>query len=213
MTRVLLADDHPIMLTGIQGILRESGYEVVAAVTTGSLVLDNLAATDPEICVFDVRMPELSGLDLLRLLRSRGDERPVVLLTANLEDGELVEAINLGVAGILLKESAQTLLVRCLDEVRGGGRWIDRLLLERALAITARSGKVGSSSAAALTAREAAVAELVSRGLRNREVAKELGLSEGTVKVYLYRIYEKLGINNRTELAIRIASVRRAPSF
>jgi two-component system nitrate/nitrite response regulator NarP len=141
-------------------------------------------------------------MDVLRTLRSRGDRKPVVLLTAQLDDADLVEAIKLGVDGILLKDGAQGLLLTCLDSVRSGTRWVEKGLLERALDLTMSGGAERNDPFADLTAKERAVAGLVAQGLRNKNIAAELGITEGTVKVYLHRIYEKVGVTNRTELAL-----------
>jgi two-component system nitrate/nitrite response regulator NarP len=202
MTRVLLADDHPIMLSGIEAILRDTEFSVVAKVTNGAAVLEALPSARPEILILDVQMPERTGLDILRTLRGRGDQRPIVLLTASLDDNGLLEAIQLGVNGIILKDGAQSLLLRCLDDVRNGRRWIEKSLLERALAISMGGGAEPRDGLGTLSKRERAIVGLVSQGMRNRDVASELGITEGTVKVYLHRIYEKLGVTNRTELAI-----------
>jgi two-component system nitrate/nitrite response regulator NarP len=200
--RVLIADDHPIMLSGLEAILRGSDYQVVAKVSDGAAVLEELPRSRPELLVIDVQMPVRTGMDVLRTLRSRGDRRPVVLLTAQLDNADLVEAIKLGVDGILLKDGAQSLLLTCLDSVRGGTRWVDKGLLERALDLTMSGGADRNDPFADLTAKERAVAGLVAQGLRNKNIAAELGITEGTVKVYLHRIYEKVGVTNRTELAL-----------
>ena len=198
MNRVLIADDHPIMLSGLEALLRGSEYKVVATASNGADALAAFAEAKPDIVILVVRMPERTRLDVLRTLRSKGDQRPVVLLTADLNDDQLIAALELGVSGVLLKDGAQTLLLACLDKVRNGGRWIETSLLERALMIKMTPpGGMGT-----LLPREEAVVALVAKGLRNREVAAELGLTEGTVKVYLYRICEKLGVGNRTELAL-----------
>lgn len=201
MTRILIADDHPLVLSGVENVLRDSGYEIVAMVDNGDAVLDCLPTTRPDILLLDVNMPGKSGLDVLRTLRSRGDSRAVVLLTAWLRDSDLVEALQLGVNGFMLKDGAASLLITCLNQVRGGHRWIDRSLLERGLELTL-NGQAEHDALSPLTKRERAIAHLVGKGMRNKEVAEELGLTEGTVKVWLHRIYEKLGISNRTELAI-----------
>jgi two-component system nitrate/nitrite response regulator NarP len=202
MTRILIADDHPIMLSGIEAILRDTEYTVVAKLTDGAAVLDALPDARPDILVLDVQMPKRTGLDVLRTLRGAGDQRPVVLLTASLDDNALLEAIQLGVNGIILKEGAQSLLLLCLEDVRNGRRWIEKTLLERALEISMGGGAETRDGLGALSKRERAIVGLVAQGLRNRDVASELGITEGTVKVYLHRIYEKLGVSNRTELAI-----------
>ena len=201
MTRILVADDHPVVLSGIEAILRDTPYQVVGTAATGSAALEALPTLRPDIVILDVRMPDQSGIDVVRTMRSRSDDRPIVLLTASLTDQLLIEAIELGVQGIVLKEGAQHLLVRCLDEVAAGKKWIARELLQQALAL-----KMGDGGPAAglrsLTPRERAISAQVARGKRNREIAEALGISEGTVKIHLHRVYEKLGVANRTELAV-----------
>ena len=202
MTRVLLADDHPLMLSGIEAMLRGTNYEVVAKARDGAAALEMLPAVRADVLVLDLKMPERSGLDVLRTLRARGDQRPIVILTADLDDQSLMEAILLGVNGIILKEGAENLIVTCLDNVSRGERWIERSVLQRALDITMRNGAEPKGPLGSLAPRERAISRLVGSGLRNREIAEELGLTEGTVKVCLHRIYEKLEISNRTELAM-----------
>lgn len=200
--RLLIADDHPILVSGIEAVLRDTRYRVVGTVGTGAAALEAIPTLRPDILLLDVQMPEGTGIDVLRTLRGRGDMRTVVLLTANLSDERLLEAIDFGVQGIVLKEGAEHLLVRCLDEVAKGGRWIDQSLLQRALDLKMKGAAGAKEGIAALSTRERAVAALVAKGRRNREIAEELRITEGTVKVYLHNIYEKLGVTNRTELAL-----------
>jgi two-component system nitrate/nitrite response regulator NarP len=202
MNRVLLADDHPIMLSGLEAILQDSAYHVVATASNGAAALELLATARPDILILDVQMPLRTGIDVLRTLRGRGDMRPVVLLTAHLDDSNLLEAIRLGVNGIILKDGAQKLLLHCLAEVQKGERWIEKSLLERALELAMKGSAAPDAGLAALSVRERAIVALVAQGLRNRDIGSELGITEGTVKVYLHRIYEKVGVSNRTELAI-----------
>jgi two-component system nitrate/nitrite response regulator NarP len=167
-----------------------------------------MPACRADILLLDVLMPRRSGIDVLRALRSRGDNHPVVLLTASLNDKLLLEAIKLGVNGIVLKESAQEQLLECLTAVQAGRRWIEQDLMQRALQL-ATEGAAAEDPLAAVTTRERAVIELVAQGLRNREIAQELGMTEGTIKVYLHRIYEKLQVSNRTELALLSKPIER----
>jgi two-component system nitrate/nitrite response regulator NarP len=200
MKKVLLADDHPFILSGIKAILRETEYEVVGALSCGDAVVEALPTLQPEILILDVNMPGRSGVEILRMLRSRGDTRPVILLTASLEDSLIIEALSLKVQGIVLKEGAQSQLLECLAAIQSGRRWIEQSLLQRALDISMNGS--GSTPFDALTERERAIAALVAQGLRNKEVAAKIKMTEGTVKVYLHRIYEKLGVGSRTELAL-----------
>lgn len=201
MTRLLIADDHPFIIAGLEAILRDSSYEIIAKASDGEEAIRLIEDTpEAEIMVLDVAMPGRTGVDVLRSLRSRGDTRPVVMLTASLDDSLLLQALDLGVNGILLKEGAQALLFECLDAVSRGRRWIQPALLDREQQL--RDGPQASDPLAALTPRERAISGLVAQGLRNREIARELGMTEGTVKVYLHRMYDKLSVGNRTELAL-----------
>lgn len=199
MTRVLIADDHPLMLSGIEGVLQGSEFEVVARARDGAEALEAIAGARPTILLLDIGMPNRSGMDVLRTLRARHDMRAVVLLTAHIGDADLVEAIDLKVQGIVLKDGAETLILSCLREVLAGRQWIDRSVLQRALEL-ARGGNGDKGPMRTLTARERAIVRLVARGMRNRDIGAELGITEGTVKLTLHRVFAKLGVANRVEL-------------
>lgn len=201
MTKVLVADDDPLTMAGITTLLDKTNFTVVATVNTGAAVLDALPGARPELLILDNDMPERSGLDVLRTLRSKGDDRPVVLLTSRLNDEFAREAVKLSVNGIVIKSTAPRDLLVCLESVVQGRRWIDQEVMQRVME-QAMSPDAPRDPFDALSARERAVASLVQRGLRNKEVASELGLTEGTVKVHLHKVFDKLGIRGRTELIL-----------
>lgn len=201
MTKVLVADDDPLTMAGITTLLDKTNFTVVATVNTGAAVLDALPGARPELLILDNDMPERSGLDVLRTLRSKGDDRPVVLLTSRLNDELAREAVKLSVNGIVIKSTAPRDLLVCLESVVQGRRWIDQEVMQRVMQ-QAMSPDAPRDPFDALSARERAVASLVQRGLRNKEVASELGLTEGTVKVHLHKVFDKLGIRGRTELIL-----------
>ena len=200
MISVLLADDHSFIRAGIEAILRHSRYELIATVNDGNEALEAVARLDPAVCIFDVRMPGKTGVEVLEAMRARGDTRPVVLLTAELDDRALYAAVRAGVNGIVLKNGAEDALIECLENVLGGSRSIDQELLERALDLSMSGG--AHDPLAKLAPRERQISELVAQGMRNREIAERLSMSEGTVKVYLHGIYQKVGVENRTALAL-----------
>ena len=204
LTRLLIADDHPLVLSGMETVLRHGDYDVVCRVQDGNGVLDAIAEHDPDILVLDVNMPGRSGMDLLRALRASGDERPIVLFTAMITDEALVEAIDLGVNGIVPKEGDEMMLVECLRAVEAGERWIEAGMQQRANRSYYHVRSRGADPLERLTPRERSIAALVARGLRNREIAAEIGVTEGSVKVYLHRMYEKLDIETRVELAMMV---------
>lgn len=200
MTRLLLADDHPMIRNAIEVLLRDTGIEVVGMATTGHTALAEVERLQPDILLLDVQMPDGNGIDVLRKLKAQKSSARIVLLTAAIDDTSLLEARALKVEGIVLKNSDPAFLIECLDSVRGGHSWIDPELALRARQL---AGRRGSARPVALAPRERQLISFVRKGMRNREIAAELGVTEGTVKTYLHAIFEKLGVSNRTELAIR----------
>lgn len=199
MTRILLADDHPMIRTALEALLRDTEYEIVGTAATGQQALEEVASERPEILLLDLQMPGGTGMDVLRTLRRKTGGPKVVLLTAAVDDSSLLEARSLGVEGMVLKNSDPAYLLDCLERVKAGGSWIDPELTARADELTDALG----DSARKLAPRERQLIRYVRQGLRNREIAEQLGVTEGTVKVYLHGVFEKLGVNTRTELAVR----------
>ena len=182
-------------------LLDKTNFEVVATVNTGTAALDALPKARPDMLILDNSMPERTGLDVLRTLRHRGDNRSVILLTGGINDQATKEAMQLGVDGIVIKSTAPRDLLTCLETVVQGRRWLDQEVMQRAMQL-AMSPDAPRDPLEALSARERAVASLAQRGLRNKEIADELGLTEGTVKVHLHKVFEKLGLRGRTELIL-----------
>jgi two-component system nitrate/nitrite response regulator NarP len=145
-------------------------------------------------------MPRTGGMEVIRRLRAGNSAVRIIILTAAIDDSSLMEARTLRVQGMVLKNSDPAYLLECLDRVRSGGSWVDPELESRAREL---EEAFGGTARPALAPRERELIRYVRQGLRNREIAKELGVTEGTVKVYLHAIFEKLGVKNRTELAIR----------
>jgi two-component system nitrate/nitrite response regulator NarP len=202
MIRLLVADDHPIILSGLEALLRDSPFAIASSVTDGAAALASVRRDPPDILLLDVNMPALDGVEVLRLLKGEGSPVAIVLLTASLDDGNLLEAMRLGVDGIVLKEAAHTHLLECLEAVARGGTWIDRAVLDRWREAAARGTARGPLEG--LAPRERQLARMVARGLRNREIGDTLGISEGSVKVFLHRLYRKLKVGSRTELAVLV---------
>jgi len=149
-------------------------------------------------------MPGINGLAVARELTTRGDPPKIVLLTALLHEDELIEALQLGVRGFVLKEMATKLLIECLLRVHAGGQWLEKDSANRAMAKLVRRENKGREIANLLTPREIEVVRLVAKGMTNKEIATQFGIADGTVKIHLHNIYEKLGINRRVEL-VRLA--------
>ncbi len=197
--RLVLADDHPIVLDGLEQLFRlEPDLEVVARCRDGAATLAAVERHRPDVLVLDLRMPAPGGLEVLRRLEEREEAPRVVVLTAALDDEELLTAVRLGARGVVLKEMAPQLLLEAVRRVAAGGEWLDEGLGGRAV----RRLLARQEAAGALTARELEVVRRAARGLRNRAIAAELHIAEGTVKMHLHNIYEKLGVAGRVELLL-----------
>lgn len=204
MIPVLVADDHGFIRAGVEAVLRGTRFSVVAATASGEETLDAIKTHDPAIVLLDINMPGMNGVQTLEALRARGDLRPVVLLTAEINDRQLLSVMRAGVEGILSKDGGEDALIDVLDKVHAGQKAIEPALLQRAVDLSLRPSV--QSPLSKLNPRERKITALVARGMRNRDIGTELGIGEGTVKVYLHTIYQKLGIENRTELALMVVN-------
>lgn len=200
---VVIADDHPIVLDGLEQLFRMEGDVVIKArARDGQETLRSVRAHRPEVLVLDIRMPGLDGLGVLRALREEGHRTRVVLLTVSLEEEQLVEAVRLGVAGVVLKEMAPQLLLEAVRRVHAGGQYLEGGIVGRALRRMVQREEAAREAARLLTPRELEIVRMLADGLRNRAIAEKLFISEGTVKVHLHRIYEKLDVGGRLELVL-----------
>ncbi|HET9813499.1 MAG TPA: response regulator transcription factor [Sphingomicrobium sp.] len=200
MTSILLADDHPMIRTAIEVLLRDSHFEIAATAASGEEALRRVEEMRPDILLLDLQMPAGSGMDVVRELSGADSAPRIVILTAAIDDASLIEAQTLGVRGMVLKNSDPAYLLECLDRVSAGSSWLDPELSTR---VQELSDAFADTPRPALAPRERQLIRFVRQGLRNREIAQELGVTEGTVKVYLHAVFEKLGVSSRTELAVR----------
>jgi DNA-binding NarL/FixJ family response regulator len=199
--RLVLADDHPLILDALENLFRlETDFEVVARCRDGEEALATVRQQNPDLLLLDVRMPQLDGLQVLQEMQRLQLQTQVILLTATLENDEVLEAIRLGVRGIVLKDMAPDLLLQCLRRVHAGEQWIERSTAKRALEKLLQRETGERELRAVLTPRELGIVRMVVSGLRNKEIAKKLFISEGTVKIHLHNIYDKLQISSRLEL-------------
>ncbi|GJE41257.1 response regulator [Methylobacterium soli] len=207
---IVVADDHPVVLSGLAMLLnRVPGNEVIAACADGASALQKIEELEPTIACLDISMPRLRGLDVLRIVRERGLKTRIVILTASTDEKELIEAAACGAWAVLHKESAADALVGCLETVAAGRRWTwvhQAGCAAKMSADLVRDTRI--SKAAFLTPREQEITQLVSEGLSNKDIARATHISEGTVKIHLYNIYQKLGISNRTSLASYAHQIR-----
>ena len=197
---IVVADDHPVVLQGVTDVLTSnSDMTVVSACSDGTAALEAIRQLAPTIAVLDGRMPGLSGFDVVASISAERCPTKVVLLIATATNEQLLAAIAAGTNGIVLKEAAISDLVQCVRRVAAGGKWLPSALVD--VALTRDECTSLCEIAESLTSRERQIVLMVAGGLSNKDVARRLDLSEGTVKVHLHNVFRKLGVNNRTALA------------
>jgi two-component system nitrate/nitrite response regulator NarL len=204
--RVLIVDDHPLLRAGLRMLLEsQPGITVVAETDSCASALEATAHKQPDIILLDLDLGEQNALDCLPDLLEAANQVRVIILTG-IRDAELhQEAVRLGAVGLVLKEQATETLINAIECVQAGEVWLDRTLVTRILGRMNRTSQQRDSEAdriAALTEREREVITLIGEGLRNRQIAERLFISETTVRHHLTAIFDKLGVSDRLELVI-----------
>jgi DNA-binding NarL/FixJ family response regulator len=205
--RIVIADDHPVFRDGLARLLEmEEGLEVVARVSDGAQVPDTVAALRPDILLLDLKMPQVDGLTVLRTLRERGLLTRVIVLTASEYRDQLAHAMQLGASGIVLKQDVTDLLIKSIRRVHAGEIWLHSsttaAVMQRAEAPPENEWNTRRRMGTLLTRKEREVVLLVAQGLRNKEIATRLFISEQTVKNHLRSVFEKLQVGDRLEVAL-----------
>lgn len=199
---ILLADDHPVVRVGLQGMLSsQPDFRIVAEAEDGLKAVQLARETEPDVILMDLRMPQMDGVKAIEEIRSHDADARIIVLTTYESDAHILRAIEAGATGYLLKDSPREDLFRAIrNAVRG-----EPLL---APSVVARlMERVRGSTDDNLSGREIEVLELVARGTSNREIAKQLWISETTVKSHLLHINNKLGATDRT--AAVMEAIRR----
>ena len=205
--RVVIADDHTIFRKGLRSVLEaEAGFIVVGEAADGEQAVDLCRSLEPHVLLLDLVMPGQSGMDALAELATSPTPLRTILLTAGIETAEIVKALQLGAAGVVLKSAPTELLFKSIRSVMAGQHWIGREavsdLVEALREQMAASTEKPARKRFGLTAREVEITSSVVAGLSNREIARKLSLSEDTVKHHLTNIFNKMGASNRLELAL-----------
>lgn len=207
--RVLLADDQRLMRDGLRTLLElEDDLEVVGEAENGRVALDLAASLRPDVVLMDVRMPEVDGVEATRQLAARQPESRVIILTTFDDESIIFEGLRAGALGYLLKDVSGEELAAAIREVHRGGALIQPSVARKVLAEFSRLPAPSPVSVAVLpgenlSEREMEILKLVSRGLSNKEIGLRLSLTEGTVKNYVSAILQKLGVQDRTQAALK----------
>jgi len=205
--RVVIADDHTIFRDGLRRLLdSEDEFEVVGEAADGTEAIAMVDQHTPSILLLDLVMPKMPGLDALRELAKRKFTTRCILLTAAIEKRQIVEALQYGARGVVMKDAATQLLLKAIRTVVAGLHWIDHepitdlghyLRQQNATQVPPRA-----HSDFGLTRRETQVLGTIVAGLSNKEIASKFSLSEDTVKHHLTNIFDKVGVSSRLELAL-----------
>jgi DNA-binding NarL/FixJ family response regulator len=209
--RILLADDHPLFRDGLGSLLAAWGHDIVGQAANGAEVIEAVDRLAPELVLMDVQMPVVSGLEATRAICAAHPGIAIVMLTVSEDENDLFEAIRAGARGYLFKSLEAAQLRTMIAAVERGEAAITPATAARILARWAAPRARGDEAPDRhdaegpdrLTPRELEVLELVTRGLRNKEIATQLGITENTAKFHLRNILEKLHAESRTELATR----------
>lgn len=198
---LVVADTHPLMLRGLQSLIRsQSGFQIVEACLDGEAALAAIRKHLPTVAVLGIAMPGRTGLQVSRAVWAEECKTRTVLLSAVLADSDIYAGIQMGVAGFMLKEYSPEMFMQCLREVAAGGNWYPEHVVGEALEREKRRRDEGTEIARKLTPRERQILLIAGQGLSNKEIARELQITDGTAKLHLHSIYQKLSVFRRSEL-------------
>jgi DNA-binding NarL/FixJ family response regulator len=201
--RLVVIDDHPVVLKGLEALFdAEPDLDLVAACSRGQDGLEAVKKYRPDIVVFDLRLAGLDGLTVLRAIKQEHPSPGAVVLTATIDVNEALEAVRLGVGGVVLKAMPPQLLMQCIRKVHAGEQWLETQSTRRALATMLQRESGIKEAGGLLTVRELEIVGMVVRGLRNAQIASQLSVTEGTVKSHLHNIYAKLVVTGRVGLIV-----------
>lgn len=205
--KVLLIDDHALVRKGIEALLQSRGVDVTGSVGSGKEGIIKAKELSPDIILLDINMPEMNGLDTLRLLRKEGVDIPVLMLTMSREEKDLESALRAGAQGYLLKDMDPEELVPALNDALQGNNVVAKELIGSLTRIVqGKAAKTNTADApdalSDLTPRETEILGHIAEGKSNKVIARELSISDGTVKLHVKSILRKLGMHSRVEAAV-----------
>jgi len=202
--KVIIIDDHTLFREGLQRLLVRHDIDVISSVSNGDEGLNSILKHNPDIVLLDLRMPNVSGIEVLKNIRAKNKSLPVVMLTTSDDEKDLIDALKNGASGYLLKDMEPDALVVALKDVLKG----ETIVAPNLVQILAKFHQGDDSEInitnliSTLTPRESEILELLAEGQSNKLIAKNLGISDGTVKLHVKAILRKLEIHSRVEAAV-----------
>ncbi len=202
--RVLLIDDHALFRFGVSELLERRGIEVVDALGECEAGIERVVETAPDVVLLDLRMPRLSGLEVLKRLRQAGQTMPVAMLTTSADERDLIASLKAGAQGYLLKDMEPDELISALKDILAGRTVVAKELTGILARVVqgAREQPREPASFANLTPREREILRHLAEGQSNKAIARELGITDGTVKLHVKAILRKLAVHSRVEAAV-----------
>lgn len=201
--RILIVDDHSLLRDGIAGILEAAGHEVIGQACDGLQAIEETKRLHPDLVLMDISMPRMDGLEALRHISAECPDVRVVMLTVSDDDETLLASIKAGAKGYLLKDLTTDGFLKTLEGLERGDYAMSPQSAFRLIEGLLDAPRQETEPQASLTDREIEVLQLAAEGLSNRAIANQLSVSENTVKYYIKKILQKLGVQNRTEAVAR----------
>jgi len=201
MIKVLIADDHAIVRTGLRALIHsESTMELVGEATGGYEAIDMVEKAQPDILVLDLSMPDLDGISVTRKIKPQFPELRILFLTIHEDEALLRAALKAGAGGYILKHAAEAELISAIHTILRGDLYVDPAMVRKLVSDEAGPVTTSSKPIAALTPRETEVLKLIVQGYTNRQIGDELSISVRTVESHRANLSEKLGLHNRVDL-------------
>ncbi len=201
--RILLIDDHALFRIGLRELLERRGLDVVDAVGDCEAGIALVEEKQPDVVLLDMRMPQMTGLDVLQILREKGQQMPIVILTTSRVETDVIASLQCGAQGYLLKDMEPDDLIRSLNDIVAGQTVVaSELTMVLARAVRGDEPTKSESAMDQLTPREQEILCLLAEGQSNKVIARNLGISDGTVKLHVKAILRKLDVHSRVEAAV-----------
>ena len=200
---IMMVDDHPLLRKGLSQLLEfEDELTVIAEASSGQDAIEKALALEPDLITLDLNMQGMDGLETLKIMRDKGVNSRIIMLTVSDNDEDVVEAIRCGADGYLLKDMEPEEIIDKLKEATLGKMVLSAKLTEVLATALRKPEKAGSRALASLTSREYEILKLIAKGMSNKLIARELDISDGTVKVHVKHFLKKLNLRSRVEAAV-----------